>query len=127
MIGESHQPVAIIFCCPPFLPPSRHRAVSLRASVVIPLCNVEGVACILFERRSSSVRSFKNQVTDNRRGGLLGLLGPDGFPVVLRSLSSIIVFYHLQVCFPGGMVEESTDVNIIETSLREMEEEIGRY
>ena len=30
-----------------------------------------------------------------------------------------------QVCFPGGMVEEGTDMNIIETSLREMEEEIG--
>lgn len=38
------------------------RAVSLRASVVIPLCNVDGVASILFERRSASVRSFKNQV-----------------------------------------------------------------
>jgi len=66
------------------------RAVSLRASVVIPLCNVNGVASVLFERRSSLVRSFKNQV-----------------------------------CFPGGMVEESLDLNIIETSLREMEEEIG--
>lgn len=30
-----------------------------------------------------------------------------------------------QVCFPGGMVEENLDVNIIETCLREMEEEIG--
>lgn len=66
------------------------RAVSLRASVVIPLCNVNGVASVLFERRSGMVRSFKNQV-----------------------------------CFPGGMVEESLDINIIETSLREMEEEIG--
>lgn len=31
----------------------------------------------------------------------------------------------VQVCFPGGMVEEETDQNIIDTSLREMEEEIG--
>lgn len=32
-----------------------------------------------------------------------------------------------QVCFPGGMVEENTDHNIIDTSLREMEEEIGMH
>lgn len=38
------------------------RAVSLRASVIIPLCNVDGVASILFQKRSASVRSFKSQV-----------------------------------------------------------------
>jgi nudix motif 8 len=61
-----------------------------RASVVIPLCNVNGVASILFERRSSLVRTHKNQV-----------------------------------CFPGGMVDDAVDSTIIQTSLREMEEEIG--
>ncbi len=32
-----------------------------RASVVIPLCNVEGVASVLFERRSDKVSSYKQQ------------------------------------------------------------------
>lgn len=31
----------------------------------------------------------------------------------------------VQVCFPGGMVDTNMDMNVIETSLREMEEEIG--
>lgn len=61
-----------------------------RASVVIPLCNVNGVASILFERRSATVRTHKHQV-----------------------------------CFPGGMVEYGVDASVIETSLREMEEELG--
>jgi 8-oxo-dGTP pyrophosphatase MutT (NUDIX family) len=30
-----------------------------------------------------------------------------------------------QVCFPGGMVDENVDTNILQTSLREMEEELG--
>lgn len=60
-----------------------------RASVVIPICNVKGVPSILFERRSSKMRSHK-----------------------------------LQVCFPGGMLDEE-DTSIIQTSLREMEEELG--
>lgn len=33
-----------------------------RASVVIPLCNVNGVASVLFERRSATVRTHKQQV-----------------------------------------------------------------
>ncbi len=61
-----------------------------RASVVIPLCNVNGVASILFEKRSNKVRTHKQQV-----------------------------------CFPGGMVDTEVDSTIIETSLREMEEELG--
>lgn len=61
-----------------------------RASVVIPLCNADGVASVLFERRSATVRTHKQQV-----------------------------------CFPGGMVEFGVDASIIETSLREMEEELG--
>eukprot|EP01035_Chromulina_nebulosa_P017824 gene17824-23435_t len=70
----------------------RHVApgVEKRASVVIPLCNVSGVASILFERRSGKVRTYKNQV-----------------------------------CFPGGMLDEGVDATIIQTSLRELEEELG--
>jgi len=61
-----------------------------RASVIIPLCNVNGVASVLFERRSMKVRTHKQQV-----------------------------------CFPGGMLDEGVDSTIIQTSLREMEEELG--
>lgn len=34
-----------------------------RASVVIPLCNVNGVASVLFERRSVHVRTHKHEVS----------------------------------------------------------------
>ncbi|KAL9184170.1 hypothetical protein ACHAXT_002256 [Thalassiosira profunda] len=63
---------------------------SKRAAVVLPLCNVEGVPCILFEKRSRQLRAH-----------------PD------------------EVCLPGGMVSEEGDKSIVQTCLREMEEEIG--
>jgi len=66
------------------------QAHSRRASVVLPLCNVDGVPCILFEKRSSHLRAH-----------------PD------------------EVCLPGGMVSDQTDSSIVQTCLREMEEEIG--
>jgi len=72
------------------MPRQVFNAAERRASVVIPLCNVNGVASVLFERRSNRVRTHKQQV-----------------------------------CFPGGMVEEGVDANIIQTSLRETEEELG--
>ena len=72
------------------LPREVFHAADRRASVVIPLCNVNGVASMLFERRSSKVRTHKQQV-----------------------------------CFPGGMVDEGVDATIIQTSLRELEEELG--
>ena len=72
------------------MPQQVFTAAERRASVVIPLCNVGGVASVLFERRSNKVRTHKQQV-----------------------------------CFPGGMVEEGVDANIIQTSLRETEEELG--
>lgn len=72
------------------MPRNVFHAAEKRASVVIPLCNVNGVASILFERRSLKVRTHKQQV-----------------------------------CFPGGMLDEGVDSTIIQTSLREMEEELG--
>lgn len=72
------------------MPRQLFKAVDRRASVVIPLCNVNGVASVLFQKRSDKVRTHKQQV-----------------------------------CFPGGMVEEGVDETIIQTSLREMQEEIG--
>lgn len=41
-----------------------------RASVVIPLCNVNGVASVLFERRSALVRTHKHEVDDRRCGSI---------------------------------------------------------
>lgn len=72
------------------LPRQVFKSVKSRASIVIPLCNVNGIASILFEKRSSKVRTHKQQV-----------------------------------CFPGGMVDEVLDSTIVQTSLREMQEEIG--
>lgn len=64
---------------------------SKRAGVVLPLCNVDGVPCILFEKRSRQLRAH-----------------PD------------------EVCLPGGMIDkEGGDKSIVQTCLREMEEEIG--
>lgn len=61
-----------------------------RASVVIPLVNVDGVASVLFQVRSHHVRNHPSEV-----------------------------------CFPGGMLQEGVDATIVQTSLREMEEEMG--
>lgn len=72
------------------IPRQVFQPVEKRASVVIPLCNANGVGSILFERRSSTVRTYKHQV-----------------------------------CFPGGMVDEGVDSTIVQTSLREMYEELG--
>lgn len=88
--GFTRQQIVIIQRYLHRMPRNVFHAAERRASVVIPLCNVNGVASILFERRSSKVRTYK-----------------------------------LQVCFPGGMLEEGVDSTIIQTSLRETEEEIG--
>ena len=72
------------------IPRQVFQPVEKRASVVIPLCNVNGIASMLFERRSSTVRTYKHQA-----------------------------------CFPGGMFDEGVDSTIIQTSLREMYEELG--
>lgn len=63
---------------------------SKRAGVVLPLCNVDGVPCILFEKRSAHLRAHADEV-----------------------------------CLPGGMVSDNEDKSIVQTCLREMEEEIG--
>ncbi len=71
------------------LPRQLYQPAPSRASVLIPLCNDNGVPSILFERRSGQVK------------------------------------YKHQVCFPGGMLDEGTDKTIVQTSLREAEEELG--
>jgi len=72
------------------MPRTVSTAYSKRAGVVLPLCNVDGIPCILFEKRSRRLRAH-----------------PD------------------EVCLPGGMVSEGDDKTIIQTCLREMDEEIG--
>lgn len=72
------------------MPRTVSTAHSKRAGVVLPLCNVDGVPCILFEKRSRHLRAH-----------------PD------------------EVCLPGGMVSEGVDKSIVQTCVREMEEEIG--
>ena len=72
------------------MPRTISTAFTKRAGVVLPLCNVDGVPCILFEKRSRRLRAH-----------------PD------------------EVCLPGGMVSEGDDKTIIQTCLREMDEEIG--
>ena len=48
------------------MPREVFQAATKRASVVIPLCNVDGVASVLFERRSEVVRTHKNEVPVRR-------------------------------------------------------------
>ena len=72
------------------MPRTVSTAYSKRAGVVLPLCNVDGIPCILFEKRSQRLRAHADEV-----------------------------------CLPGGMVSEGDDKTIIQTCLREMDEEIG--
>ena len=72
------------------MPRQLYQSARDRASVFIPLCNQNGKASILFQKRSAKVRKHKHDV-----------------------------------CFPGGMVDEQIDSTIIQTSLREMSEELA--
>lgn len=44
------------------IPRQVFQRVEKRASVIIPLCNANGVASVLFERRASTMRTYKHQV-----------------------------------------------------------------
>jgi 8-oxo-dGTP pyrophosphatase MutT (NUDIX family) len=89
---------------------------SKRAGVVLPLCNVDGIPCILFEKRSPRLRAHPDEVR---------------FSTLLHVLFSNVNCPHYavsalkKVCLPGGMVSEGGDRSIVQTCLREMEEEIG--
>lgn len=73
------------------IPRSISKNASKRASVIVPLCHMNGIPSVLFTRRSEKVGRYKGQV-----------------------------------CFPGGMVD-SSDVSIVQTALRELEEEVGLH
>eukprot|EP00605_Chrysophyceae_sp_TOSAG23-4_P002034 GSChrysophyteH1.ASY1.ANO1.2252.1 assembled CDS len=65
--------------------------------------------------------------SSNRRASVvIPLCNVHGVPSILFERRSKKVKTHKQqVCFPGGMVDEGVDATIIQTSLREMEEELG--
>ena len=66
-----------------------------------------------------------DKATAKRASVLLPLCHHKGRPSVLFTRRSDAVGTHkLEVCFPGGMVD-ATDQSIIETGLREVEEELG--
>lgn len=56
-----------------------------RASVMIPLCNVDGVASVLFTKRASTMRAHKNEVCFP--GGKVRLLSPLLFSRLIPSLT----------------------------------------
>lgn len=60
-----------------------------RAAVLVPLCHVDGVAAVLFTKRTETVSTHKGHVS-----------------------------------FPGGR-RDPTDVDVADTALRELEEEVG--
>src|SRR5512139_663197 len=60
------------------------------------------------------------------RAGVLLLLypGSDGLCVLLTKRTSDVEHHKNQISFPGGSVDE-TDTDIVQTALRETQEEIG--
>jgi len=60
-----------------------------RASVILPLCHVDGVPSVLFTQRSHNLSRFRGQI-----------------------------------CFPGGMIDDS-DPSVEYAGLRELHEEVG--
>ena len=64
-------------------------------------------------------------IRQNPASVLVPVIGRPGHPTVLLTRRSDALAHHAgQVCFPGGRVEE-TDIDIVDTALRETEEEIG--
>lgn len=66
------------------LPRRRLTGSARRAAVVVPLCHVEGVASVLFTRRSEQVGTHKGQVSFP--GGMMDLEDPDVQTAALREL-----------------------------------------
>ena len=66
------------------------------------------------------------QASKDRASVVIPLCNDKGIASILFEKRSANVRTHKHdVCFPGGRVDESTDSTIIQTSLREMEEELG--
>src|SRR3989304_10533856 len=79
------------------------------------------------------IRNFLNSHTriensDNARirAGVLLLLypGSDGLHVLVTKRTSDVEHHKSQISFPGGSVDK-TDADILQTALRETQEEIG--
>jgi nudix motif 8 len=65
------------------------------------------------------------QPAHSRASVLIPLCNYHGVPSILFEKRSEKVKYKHQICFPGGMLDEESDVTITQTSLRETEEELG--
>ena len=93
--------------------------VKQEAAVLVALVDLDGEAGLLFNKRSTNLSSHRGQVWN------LFLFFYNIFHInkrsakYLRSLRAIF-----QVSFPGGKVDEG-DLSIVDTALRESEEEIG--
>ena len=94
--------------------------VKQEAAVLVAIVDLNGEAGLLFNKRSTNLSSHRGQVWNlsfffynifhfNKRSAKY-----------LRSLIRVI----FQVSFPGGKVDEG-DLSIVDTALRETEEEIG--
>ena len=94
--------------------------VKQEAAVLVALVDLDGEAGLLFNKRSTNLSSHRGQVWN------LFLFFYNIFHInkrsakYLRSLMRAI----FQVSFPGGKVDEG-DLSIVDTALRESEEEIG--
>jgi nudix motif 8 len=65
------------------------------------------------------------QPAASRASVLIPLCNHGGVPSILFERRSEKVKFKHQVCFPGGMLDETSDSTITQTSLRETEEELG--
>jgi hypothetical protein len=65
------------------------------------------------------------QPAPSRASVLIPLCNDKGVASILFQRRSEKVRFKNQICFPGGMLDETSDISIVNTSLRETEEELG--
>jgi len=82
---------------------------SRRASVLVPLCNRNGIASVLFTKRADTLSLHKVYSTH---------------PCGTKAIRDL-VRHQGEVSFPGGLEETADEGNVIKTALRETEEELG--
>ena len=94
--------------------------VKQEAAVLVALVDLDGEAGLLFNKRSTNLSSHRGQVWN------LFLFFYNIFHINKRSAKylRILIRAIFQVSFPGGKVDEG-DLSIVDTALRESEEEIG--
>ena len=90
------------------------------AAVLVALVDLDGEAGLLFNKRSTNLSSHRGQVRN------LSFFFYNIFHFNKRSANYLrsLIRVTFQVSFPGGKVDEG-DLSIVDTALRESEEEIG--